>query len=83
MRTSIDLPEALFRKAKLEAIHRNITLKELITNALQKEIGAESARRRTLTTPPVVLADTGKIQAISNAEAAALFEDEDLAKAIP
>lgn len=38
MRTTIDLPDELFRDAKIEAVNRGITLRELISGALEKEI---------------------------------------------
>jgi hypothetical protein len=38
MRTTIDLPDQLFKKAKLEAIERGVSLKELFTLALEKEL---------------------------------------------
>lgn len=38
MRTSIDIPDQLFKKAKLEAIERGVSLKDLVIQALEKEI---------------------------------------------
>ena len=35
MRTTIDLPDDLFKAAKLEAVHQGTSLKELITDALK------------------------------------------------
>jgi hypothetical protein len=35
MRTTIDLPDPLFKAAKLEAVHQGTSLKELITEALK------------------------------------------------
>jgi hypothetical protein len=42
MRTTIDLPDPLFRRTKAMAALRGTTMKELITRALEREI-AESA----------------------------------------
>ncbi len=39
MRTTIDLPDDLFRKLKSEAAIRGTSLKELITDAVRHEIG--------------------------------------------
>ena len=35
MRTTVDLPDPLFRRAKLEAVERGITLRTLIEQALE------------------------------------------------
>lgn len=35
MRTTIDLPEPLFHRAKLLAVQRRVTLKKLITEVLE------------------------------------------------
>lgn len=38
MKTTIELPDDLFREAKVTAARRRITLKRLFTQALRKEI---------------------------------------------
>jgi hypothetical protein len=38
MRTTIDIPDALMKKAKLMAVERGITLKELFTEMLENEL---------------------------------------------
>ena len=38
MRTTVDLPDSLFRKAKITAAMRGITLKEVIIGAIEKEV---------------------------------------------
>ena len=42
MRTTVDLPAEVIRQAKVTAIERGTTLRELIRNALAKELGLES-----------------------------------------
>jgi len=45
MRTTIDLPDNLMKKAKKKAIEEGITLKELFTRTLEKELsGSASAQ---------------------------------------
>lgn len=39
MRTTIDLPEEVFRRAKIAAIERGTTLRELVGLALARELG--------------------------------------------
>lgn len=43
MRTTIDLPDDIMKKAKLKAVKDGITLKELFLNALQNELGHDTA----------------------------------------
>lgn len=38
MRTTIDLPDDILKKAKMKAIQENITLKELFIRSLENEI---------------------------------------------
>lgn len=42
MKTTIELPDSLFRHAKATAALRKTTLKELITKALEREIATYS-----------------------------------------
>lgn len=39
MRTSVDIPDELMKKAKIKAVEEEISLRELIIRGLQKEIG--------------------------------------------
>jgi len=39
MKTTIEIPDLLFRKAKSKAAERGQTLKELMTEALQEKLG--------------------------------------------
>ena len=43
MRTTIDLPEQLMKKAKIKAVSEGVTLKELFTRILEKEVSGETA----------------------------------------
>ncbi|OPZ25967.1 MAG: hypothetical protein BWZ02_02226 [Lentisphaerae bacterium ADurb.BinA184] len=42
MKTTIELPDRLFRLAKRTALRRRTTLKALMTHALQREVGLNS-----------------------------------------
>ena len=44
MRTTIDISDDLMKKAKIHAIKEGITLKELFTRLLEKEVGADSEK---------------------------------------
>lgn len=80
MRTTIELSDMLFQRAKLVAVQRKTTLKELISTALQHELDGERSVTQRMTAPPITLQTTPSAPALSNAEIAALMEDEDLAK---
>ena len=57
MRTTLEIPDALFRRAKLVALERQTTLKALVASGLEKELGiAQAAPFQRLTHPPVQLA---------------------------
>ena len=45
MRTTVDLPEALFRKTKATAALRGFTMKELIVQALEKEVEGQTVAK--------------------------------------
>jgi len=45
MKTTIDIPDALFRKAKSRAAERGQTLKDFVTDALQARLSTESGGR--------------------------------------
>ena len=44
MKTTIEIPDPLFRKAKSKAAERGQTLKELVTEALQEKLGANTSK---------------------------------------
>lgn len=46
MKTTIEIPDPLFRKAKSKAAERGQTLKELVTEALQEKLAANVSKAR-------------------------------------
>ena len=46
MRTTVDLPDALFRKMKVAAALRGVTLKVVIIHAIEKEVNAPALKLR-------------------------------------
>jgi len=46
MKTTLELPDALFRKAKSKAAERGQSLKQLVTEALQEKLAAGTAGNR-------------------------------------
>ncbi len=47
MKTTIEIPDPLFRQAKSRAAERGQSLKELLTEALQEKLAAHAAKART------------------------------------
>jgi hypothetical protein len=45
VKTTIEIPDLLFRKAKSKAAERGQTLKQLVTEALQEKLAATTATR--------------------------------------
>lgn len=43
MRTTIDLPDDILRKAKIAAVERGTTLRELVSHALARDLGLKEA----------------------------------------
>jgi hypothetical protein len=56
MRTTLDLPDDILRRAKIEAVERGSTLRQLVIDALQREVPGTERPRKRLTRPPVRLA---------------------------
>ena len=79
VRTTIELPTPLFRDMKAATAARGTTLKEFITDAVQRALASPRESRR-MERPPVPQGK-GTIRARSNRDIAALLEKEDLSKA--
>jgi predicted DNA-binding ribbon-helix-helix protein len=69
MRTSIDLPDDLFRQLKILAADRRVTLKTLVERAVENEIarGGNQAPRRRLRFPILDSKEPGTLN-LTNAE---------------
>lgn len=56
MRTTLDLPDDVLRQAKIAAVERGSSLRQLVIDALRREMGPSKGRRRRMTSAPVKLA---------------------------
>lgn len=56
MRTTLDLPDDIVRRAKIEAVERGSTLRQLVIDALQREMAGAERPRKRLSRPPIKLA---------------------------
>lgn len=66
MRTTLDLPDDVLRRAKIAAVERGSSLRQLVTDALRHEIeGATPSTRRRMTSPPIKLAADAPLRKLS------------------
>ncbi|MEA2601732.1 MAG: hypothetical protein QOF89_2724 [Acidobacteriota bacterium] len=89
MRTTIDLPDELFRQAKARAALDGLKLKDLITRFVEQGLrpSAQSSAaplRRRRSELPVTRAATGRtLPALTNAEIHRILEEEETAGGRP
>lgn len=82
MRTTLDLPDSLFRELKAQSAMRGLKLKEFVAELLQSGLAAQGGASRTegrARSPlPVIRKATGvRHSALSNLEIDALLAAED------
>ncbi|MEO8615985.1 MAG: hypothetical protein ABI600_12655 [Luteolibacter sp.] len=87
MRTTLDLPDPLFREVKTRAVQQGVTLKDLLARYIQAGMNAPAAIEPARATPqayPIPIAIRRKegaplTPALTNAELNAILDAEDLA----
>lgn len=88
MRTTLDLPDDILRRAKTEAVERGSTLRQLVIDALQREMSGTERPRKRLARPPVTLAADAPLRkltpdAVKKLDTEAVLEaDESEARAL-
>lgn len=80
MRTTIELPDPLFRTAKSLASEKGISLKAFFTEALKKAVTAPDVERKRMDRPPIGKTKGKRIQARTNTQLHAILELEELSK---
>jgi len=68
MRTTIDLPNDLFRQAKSKAALRGKTLKEFVQAAIEKEVSTKTPRASHRVKLPLIKSKNPKSLSLTNAE---------------
>ena len=68
MRTTIDLPNDLFRQVKSKAALRGETLKEFVRSAIEKEISVEAPASSFRVKLPLIKSKKPKTLSLTNAE---------------
>jgi hypothetical protein len=85
MRTTIELPDALFRRAKARAALDGISFKDLVTRYVDEglnrgeQLSAAEARRRRSELPLARAATGEHLPALSNAEIHRILDNEEVA----
>jgi hypothetical protein len=80
MRTTIDLPDDVLRQAKIAAVERGTTLKELVGQALTRELGlaakSDGRGRKRIKFPIFSSVSPGALR-LTNADLTKLESEED------
>jgi hypothetical protein len=80
MRSTFDLPDDLVKRAKIAAVKRGSTLRDLVAEALRRLLADQTApERKRMTDAPVKLPAGHTIPIRSNNEIAKMFEQQDIA----
>jgi hypothetical protein len=80
MRTTIELPDPLFRVVKSLASEKGISLKDFFTEALQRAVSQPPSLGHRMDLPPVRSVGGKRIPVRSNVQLAELLENEELGK---
>jgi hypothetical protein len=88
MRTTVDLPDDLFREAKTRAVQQGTSLKQLITQFIRSGLRDQAPARvlgsqRAL--PPAAIArqsDSPRVRPMSNRQLHRLLEEDDLSQSL-
>jgi hypothetical protein len=81
MRSTFDLPDSLVKRAKIAAVERGSTLRDLVAEGLRLVLTEKpEVPRKRMTEAPVKLPPGRSIPVLSNSEIAALFDQEEVAK---
>lgn len=80
MRTTLDLPDPLFREVKIRAAEKGVSLKELLTSYVEMGLREPHQEARPVRSPlPAPIPSRGGVTpSLTNAEIEELFLKEDL-----
>ena len=81
MRTTVDLPDEIFRKAKAQAALQGMSFKDLITRFVRQGLRGfqqdQKTERRQRSEPPIARAATGRpLPVFSSAELHRILDEE-------
>ncbi len=80
MRTTLDLPDDLMKRAKIAAVERGSTLRDVVADGLRKTLmESKPPKSKHLKLPALKLPKGHQIPALTNRQIAELFDAEDIA----
>lgn len=83
MRTTFDLPDELMKRAKIAAVQRGVTLRDLVAGGLRQALSEKKPpARQRLKLPVVKIAADAPLLHMSPQELKKLLEDEDIEHAL-
>jgi len=65
MRTTLDLPDDVLRRAKIAAVQRGSTLRQLVIDALKHELEGALTTRKRIDTAPITLSADAPLRFLS------------------
>ena len=77
MRTTLDLPDELLKRAKIEAVHRGTSLRDLVGAALARELNRPPKPARKRVQFPIFDSKVPGALRLTNTEIAKLEAEED------
>ena len=82
MRTTVDIPDDLYREVKAKAAHQGVKLKEMLERFIRHGLESDglfgdSSRAKRCPLPIIIPSAGTKLPAYTNAELFAILDDED------
>ena len=77
MRSTFDLPDELMKQAKIAAVKRGITLRDLVAEGLRQALAKKPSPRRRAKLPNIRIADDAPVLRMSIADLKALENEEE------
>ena len=68
MRTTVDIPDTLYRALKKKAAHEGHSVKDLVLRGVEMELGTKTGTRRAKRRPPVIDSDKPGSLKLDNAK---------------
>ncbi len=80
MRTTVEIPDLLLRRAKEKALAQGTTLKEVVIRALQRDLEADGPDSMQLVDFPIIRTGSPGTVRVTNADIEDLEIDDDAGK---
>ena len=81
MRTTVEIPDPLLRRAKLAAVEQGTTLKQLVTRGLEQVLQAGASTAHRMVKPPLTLAPDSPLRTMSPEDLARIDAEDEAGEA--